>query len=137
MILARGEDVGPEHHRSGLVDAVHVAERRGEHVAAVLAEPELQRDRQHVFGRRVELLVDLADDTVFFAADDACFDLEDDVRVGAPLEQRTRIARFSSSGKAEPSNMCDWNRGVSPRPTRSSEIATSGSTNRSSLSAWQ
>ena len=36
------------------------------------------------------------------------------------------IWRFSSSGTAEPSHMCDWNSGSWPRSTRSREIAISG-----------
>ena len=36
------------------------------------------------------------------------------------------ISRFSFSGTAEPSHMCDWNNGSRPRCTRSLEIATSG-----------
>ena len=36
------------------------------------------------------------------------------------------ISRFSSSGTAEPSHMCDWNSGSRPPCTRSAEIATSG-----------
>ena len=36
------------------------------------------------------------------------------------------ISRFSLSGTAEPSHMCDWNSGSWPRCTRSLEIATSG-----------
>ena len=36
------------------------------------------------------------------------------------------ISRFSASGTAEPSHMCDWNSGSWPCLTRSREIATSG-----------
>ena len=36
------------------------------------------------------------------------------------------ISRFSLSGTAEPSHMCDWNSGSSPRATRSLDSATSG-----------
>ncbi len=38
------------------------------------------------------------------------------------------IFRFSSSGTAEPSHMCDWNSGSPPALTRSVEIAISGLT---------
>ena len=36
------------------------------------------------------------------------------------------ISRFSASGTAEPSHMCDWNSGSLPLATRSAEIAMSG-----------
>ncbi len=36
------------------------------------------------------------------------------------------ISRFSASGTAEPSHMCDWNSGSSPRATRSTDIWSSG-----------
>ena len=45
--------------------------------------------------------------------------------------------RFSSSGTAEPSHMCDWNSGSPPPLTRSVEIASSGRTKLSSLSFGQ
>ncbi len=47
------------------------------------------------------------------------------------------IWRFSASGTAEPSHMCDWNSGSSPRATRSLEIWTSGRMYPSSLSLGQ
>ena len=47
------------------------------------------------------------------------------------------ISRFSSIGTAEPSHMCDWNSGFSPRATRSAEMASSGRTKPSSLSLGQ
>ena len=47
------------------------------------------------------------------------------------------ICRFSSSGTAEPSHMCDWNSGSSPLATRSLEIWTSGRMKPSSLSLGQ
>ncbi len=47
------------------------------------------------------------------------------------------IERFSSSGTAEPSHMCDWNSGASPRLTRSAEMSSSGRTKPSSLSLGQ
>ena len=47
------------------------------------------------------------------------------------------ICRFSSTGTADPSHMCDWNSGFSPRATRSSDTASSGRTNLSSLSLGQ
>ena len=43
------------------------------------------------------------------------------------------MARFSSTGTAEPSHMCDWNSGCPPFFTRSAEIASSGRTKLSSL----
>ena len=47
------------------------------------------------------------------------------------------ICRFSSSGTAEPSHMCDWNSGSSPRATRSTDRSSSGRTKPSSLSLGQ
>ena len=38
------------------------------------------------------------------------------------------MLRFSSSGTAEPSHMCDWNSGSWPASTRSWETAISGRT---------
>ena len=43
------------------------------------------------------------------------------------------ISRFSSSGTAEPSHMCDWNSGAPPFLTRSAEMASSGRTKPSSF----
>ena len=42
------------------------------------------------------------------------------------------ISRFSSSGTAEPSHMCDWKIGLRPALTSSSEAAMSGYTKSSS-----
>ena len=47
------------------------------------------------------------------------------------------MARFSASGTAEPSHMCDWNSGSPPWATRSLEMASSGRTKPSSLSFGQ
>ena len=47
------------------------------------------------------------------------------------------ICRFSSSGTAEPSHICDWKSGSSPRATRSAEISMSGRMYPSSLSFGQ
>ena len=46
-------------------------------------------------------------------------------------------ARFSASGTADPSHMCDWNSGSSPRATRSWDSLTSGRMKPSSLSLGQ
>ena len=43
-----------------------------------------------------------------------------------PASSSLAIWRFSSSGTAEPSHMCDWNSGSSPRATRSLETSISG-----------
>jgi hypothetical protein len=45
---------------------------------------------------------------------------------GALGEQLLAIWRFSSRGTAEPSHMCDWKSGFSPRATRSAEMSSSG-----------
>jgi hypothetical protein len=59
--------------------------------------------------------VDLGLDAVLLTADHADLDLEDDVGLVARLlEHALAISRFSSSGTAEPSHMCDWNSGLSP-----------------------
>jgi hypothetical protein len=47
------------------------------------------------------------------------------------------MARFSSSGTAEPSHMCEPNSGSSPRATRSCDSFTSGRMKPSSLSFGQ
>ena len=73
-----------------------------------------------VLGRGVELVVDLVVDAVLLAADDADLDLEDDVGgAGTGRAARAAICRFSSSGTAEPSHMCDWKHGRPPALTRS------------------
>ena len=46
----------------------------------------------------------------------------------ASSSRSAAMSRFSSSGTAEPSHMCDWNSGPSPRATRSLEISSSGRT---------
>jgi hypothetical protein len=63
----------------------------------------------------VELVVDRGLDAVLLAADDADLDLEDDVgRLAGAASSSSAICRFSSSGTAEPSHMCDWNSGRPP-----------------------
>ena len=47
------------------------------------------------------------------------------------------MTRFSSSGTAEPSHMCDWKYGRPPPLTRSVEASMSGRTKPSSLSFGQ
>jgi len=47
------------------------------------------------------------------------------------------IVRFSATGTAEPSHMCDWKSGSWPARTRSWEMAINGRTNLSSLSFGQ
>ncbi len=69
---------------------MNVAEGRGQQVAAVLAEPKHLNRAQRVFGGRVELVVDLVGDAVFFAADDADLDLHEDVRLRTAGEQLAR-----------------------------------------------
>ena len=128
-LLALLEDVGAQLDVARLVHAVHVAERRGQQVLAVLACAERLDGLLEVLGGGVELLVDLGLDAVLLAADDADLDLEDDLGGGRFLEQFAwRSSRFSSIGTAEPSHMCDWNSGFLPSATRFCEIASSGRT---------
>ena len=70
-----------------LVDAVHVAERGRQQVAALLADAQRVHGRLVVGRRGVELLVDLVGDAVLLAADDADLDLEDDPRLRGLLQQ--------------------------------------------------
>jgi hypothetical protein len=70
-----------------LVHAVHIAEGGGHDVAALLAQAKGLNDRDGVLGSAVQLLVDLADDAVLLAADDADLDLKDHLRGGRLLEQ--------------------------------------------------
>jgi hypothetical protein len=78
--LDLAEQLGAQLHVAGLVHAVHVAEREGGDVAAVLAEAERLDESGHVGGGRVERLVGaLVLDAVLLAADDADLDLEDRV----------------------------------------------------------
>ncbi|COX06383.1 Uncharacterised protein [Mycobacterium tuberculosis] len=46
----------------------------------------------------------------------------------AALSSSWAMARFSSIGTAEPSHMCDWNKGLPPLLTRCAEIASKGRT---------
>ena len=69
---------------------MHVAECQRRHVAAVLAGAERLDRTQGVLGRGVELVVDRADDTVFFATDDADLDLEHDLGGRGLLEELAR-----------------------------------------------
>ena len=61
----------PQFHVPRLVHAVDVAERRGQQVAALLAEPDRLHRLEASPTVRVQLRVDLADDAVLLAADDA------------------------------------------------------------------
>src|SRR5918999_1886595 len=81
------EHGGPQLDVPWLVDAVHVAERRGEDVAALFAEPDGLGGGQRVPGGGVELLVDLTDDAVLLAADDADLHLHDHAGLGALIDQ--------------------------------------------------
>ena len=53
--------------------------------------------------------------------------------------RRSAISRFSSTGTAEPSHMCDWNSGSMPfltRFSRSHSIRGSTQVGRTSLAQW-
>ncbi len=94
---------------------MHVAERGGQQVAALLADAERVDGGLEVGRRGVELLVDLVGDAVLLAADDADLDLEDDLGLRGLLQQLRGDLRGSRRvGTAEPSHMCDWNSGFSP-----------------------
>ena len=87
LFLDGAEDLRAELDVAGLVDAVDVAEGQGRQIAALLAQSEGLDGLEGVFGGGVELLVDLADHTVLFAADDADLDLQDRVRLLGQGEQ--------------------------------------------------
>ena len=53
------------------------------------------------------------------------------------VSSSSAICRFSSTGTAEPSHMCELKSGSSPRSTRACEIAIKGLTYLSSFSFWQ
>ncbi len=89
-LLALVEDVGAELDVARLVDAVDVAERRGQQVVAVLAVAQGVDGLLEVFGGGVELVVDLGLDAVFLAAHDADLDLQDDLGGGGQLQQLLR-----------------------------------------------
>ncbi len=80
------EDLGTELHRTRLVHAVHVAERQGRHVAALLAEAEGLDGGDAVLGGGVELVVDLGRVAVLLATDDADLDLENRAGLLGELE---------------------------------------------------
>ena len=75
----KAQNFGTELDVTRLVNTVDVAERQSGQVTAVLAKTESLNGLQRIFGGGVELLVDLADNTVFFATDNADFDFEDGV----------------------------------------------------------
>jgi hypothetical protein len=123
------EDLGAQLDVARLVDAVHVAEGQRGHPAAVLAQAERLDGLQAVLGGGVQLGVDLGRDAVLLAADDADLDLEDDVGGLGLASSSSAISRFSPSGTAEPSHMCDWKSGR-PVPWRRApcEMSSSGRT---------
>ena len=81
------EDAGREYDVARLVDAVHVAEGRGDHVAPALAEAELGRGGQTVLRCGEELGVVGGGDAVLLAADHADLELHDDVGSVALVEE--------------------------------------------------
>ena len=85
--LALGEHLGLELHVARLVDAVDVAERRGQQITAVLPDSQGVDGLLEVFLGGVELVVDLSLDAVLLAADHADLDLEDDLGRGGMLEK--------------------------------------------------
>ena len=79
-LLNLGQQLRAKLDVARLVDAVHVAEGEGGHVAALLAEAERLDRGRDVADRRVEGVVRaLVLHAVFFAADDADLDLENGV----------------------------------------------------------
>ena len=73
----KAQDFGTELDVTRLVNTVDVAEDQSGQVTAVLAKTESLNGLQRIFSSGVELLVDLADNTVFFATDNTDFDFED------------------------------------------------------------
>ena len=73
------EQLGAQLHIARLVDAVHVAEGEGRHIAAVFAEAESLHGGDRIVDRRVKVLVDVVAHAILFAADDADLHLEDRV----------------------------------------------------------
>ena len=102
--LPLGEHLGLEHHVARLVDAVHVAERRGQQILAVLTGAECLDRLLEILGRGVELVVDLGFHAVLFTADHADLDLQDDLRGRRLLEQflRDREVLVDRHGRAVP-----------------------------------
>ena len=73
----KAQDFGTELDVTRLVNTVDVAEGQSGQVTTILAKTESLNGLQRIFSSGVELLVDLADNTVFFATDNADFDFED------------------------------------------------------------
>ena len=86
-VLTLLEDLRPQLDVARLVDAVHVAERGGEQVDALLAEAERLGGRHVVALGGVELVVDVVRDAVLLAADHADLELEHDLGGGALLDE--------------------------------------------------
>ena len=72
---------------TGLVRTVHVTEGQSGNVTALFAKAQGLNGLDGICGRGVQLLVDFANDTVFFATHSADLDLEDGVRVNGQLQQ--------------------------------------------------
>ena len=85
-VLALLEHLGPQLHVAGFIDAVDVAKRRREQVAAA-DRVEAARDFERVLGRRVEFRGVVADDIILLATDRAGFDFEHEVVLRKTREQ--------------------------------------------------
>ena len=73
----KAQNFGTELDMTRLVNTVDVAERQSGQVTAVLAKTESLNSLQRIFSSGVELLVNLTNNTVFFATDNTDFDFED------------------------------------------------------------
>src|SRR4051794_18940846 len=85
-VLAFLQNKGPKLYMAGFIDAVHVAEGSREEISPA-DRIEAARYFQRVFRRRVEFRSVVADDIVFFTADRAGFDLEDQLTLCETGEQ--------------------------------------------------
>ena len=73
----KAQNFGTELDVTRLVNTVDLAERQSGQVTAVLAKTESLNSLQRIFSSGVELLVNLTNNTVFFATDNTDFDFED------------------------------------------------------------
>ncbi|CAB4559815.1 unannotated protein [freshwater metagenome] len=78
-ILQLFQQFGLQFDVAGLVNAVHVSERHGSHVATVFTQAQCFHSGESVFGGRVQVFVDVVTDAIFFTADNTDFNLENRV----------------------------------------------------------
>ena len=133
LVLDLLQDLRTQFDRAWLVDAVHVFEGQRGDVAALLPRAEDVDRTKAVFNRGVELLVDLGADPSSSPPTTPTSISKITLAADVSASSSSAMARFSSTGTADPSHMWDWKIGRPPFFTRSVDRASSGRTKPSSL----